>query len=207
MFFFRRLISAVPRASGPFFMFCAPGVVFGGTEGVGSCFHFLCARIHIRRYRGRQVPFLCCALPDSFSGVPRASIPVVMLSAPGLVFCGSEGVKSRFHVFRSRTCFRRCRVRRVPFSCFARPESFSAVSRASCPVFLFLCSRTRFRPYRGRPFPFSCFSLSDMFLAVTRASGSIFGGTVGVRSLFFARLDSFLALLWASGPVFIFCTP
>jgi hypothetical protein len=39
------------RASGPFFMFCAP-------------------RLFFRRYRGRQVPFSCFAPMSSFSTVP-----------------------------------------------------------------------------------------------------------------------------------------
>jgi hypothetical protein len=33
--------SAVPRVSGPVYMLCVPGLVFYGTEGVGSCFHEL----------------------------------------------------------------------------------------------------------------------------------------------------------------------
>jgi hypothetical protein len=96
---------AVPRASGPVFMFCAPGHVFGGTEGVGSCFHVLRSRIHFRRYRERRVPFSCFALPDSFSTVPRVSVPVFLLCAPGLIFDGTEGVESCFQVLRSRTRF------------------------------------------------------------------------------------------------------
>jgi hypothetical protein len=97
----------VLRASGPFFTFCTPGFVFGGTEGVGSSFHVLRSRTRFRRYRGRQVPFSCFVLPDSFSAVPRASGPVFMLCAPGIIFGGVECVRSYFHVFRSRTCFQR----------------------------------------------------------------------------------------------------
>jgi hypothetical protein len=112
--------SAVPRTSGPVFMFCALGLVFGGTEGVGSRFHVLRVRTHFRRYRGRQHPFSCFVLPHSFSAVLRLSSLVFMFCAPGLIFGGTEGVWSRFHVLRSWTCFRWCRVRRVTFSCFAR---------------------------------------------------------------------------------------
>jgi hypothetical protein len=148
--------SAIPRASGPVFMFCTPGLIFGGTEGVGSRFHVLRSHTHFRRYRGRQVPFSCFALLDSFSTVARASGPVFMICAPGLVFGGTVGVGSRFHVFRARTnlgsveCvgshfhvlraqtrFPRCRVCRVPFSCFACPDSFSAVPRGSGLIFMF----------------------------------------------------------------------
>jgi hypothetical protein len=32
---------AVPRAHGPVFMFCAPGLVWGGIKGVGSRLHVL----------------------------------------------------------------------------------------------------------------------------------------------------------------------
>jgi hypothetical protein len=122
--------SAVPRASGQVFMFCAPELVFEDRGGVGSRFHILLSLTHFRWYRGPRVPFLCFPLLDSFSVVPRAS---------GLVsiFCGSEGVGCSFHVLRSRTHFRRFRGRRVHLSCFALPESFLAVPRASGPVFMF----------------------------------------------------------------------
>jgi hypothetical protein len=180
--------SAVPTASCDIFKFCAPGLVFGGDEGVGSSFHVLRSRTLFRRFRRRRVQFSCFVLPDSFSAVPRASGHVFMLCAPELVFGGTEGVGSRFHVLRSPTRFRRCGGLRVPFSCFARPDSFSAVPRASGHVFMFcapglvwggaevvgscfhvLRSRTRFRRYHGRRFPFSCFALPDSFLAVQRA--------------------------------------
>jgi hypothetical protein len=176
--------------SGPFYTFCTPGLVFGGTEGVESLFHFLRSRTHFSRYQGRRFPFSCLALSDSFSAVPRASGPVFMFFAPGDIFGGTVGVVSRFHVLRSWIHFRRCLVRLVLFKCFARPDSFSAVPRASGPVFMFCApglifrgaegvgsrfnlwrSRNRFRRYRGRPIPFSCFPLSDMFSAVLRASG------------------------------------
>jgi hypothetical protein len=204
--------SAVPSASGPVFMSCALGLVYGGTDGVWYLFHILRSRTRFRRYGGRRVLFSYFARSDSFSAVPRASGPVFMFCAPGRILDGTEGVKSRFHVFRSRTCFHRFRGRRVPFSCLALPDSFLAVPRASGPVFMFcalglvyggseglvsrfhvLCSRTRFRWYRGRRVPFSCFVLSDSFTAVLMASGPdfmflrpvlVFGGTKGVGSYF-----------------------
>jgi hypothetical protein len=90
--------SAVPRASGPVFVFCAPELVLSGSEGVTSHFHVLRARTHFRRYRGRRLPFSCLTLPhsfwwyrgrrvpfscfallDSFSSVTRASAPDFML--------------------------------------------------------------------------------------------------------------------------------
>jgi hypothetical protein len=213
------IFAAVPRAWGPVFMFCALGHVFGGKEGVGSHFHVLRAQTSFRRYRGRLVQFSyfalsgsipavprasgpvfifcapgiifggpkgvgfrfsCFALLDLFSAVRRASILIFMFCAPGLAFGVTEGVGSHFHILRSRTHFRRYQGRRVPFSCFARPDSFSAVPRALCPVFIFcapglflggiegvrsrfhaLCASTHFRRYRGRRFPFSYFARSD----------------------------------------------
>jgi hypothetical protein len=192
-------------------MFCPPGLVFGGTEGVPSLIDVLRARTHFRQYRGRRVTFSCFAPPDSFSTVLRASGPISMFSAPGLVFGGTEDVGSRFHVLRSLTRFRRCRVRRVAFSRFARPDSFSVVPRALGPVFgccaprlVFGCTegvvsrfqvlraRNLFRRYRGRRDPFSHFACTDSFSAVPRASahvfmfcapGLVFSGTEGVTSL------------------------
>jgi hypothetical protein len=185
--------SAVPWAWGPGFMFFAPGLVFDGAKCVGSRFHVLRARTRFRRYRGRRVLFSCFALPDSFSTVPRASGIVTMFCAPGQVFDGTEGVRSCFQVLLSRTRFRRYRGRRVPFSCFALPDSFSAVPRASGPVFMFcalglvfddtegvvilfhvLRSWTQFWRYRGRRVAFSCFALPDSLSAVPRGVGSLF---------------------------------
>jgi hypothetical protein len=204
--------SAVPRASCPVFMFCAPGPVLDGNKGVGSRFHVLRSRTHFRRYRGRRVPFSCFALVDPFFPLPRASGSVFMFFSPGPVFGGTDGVGYRFYVLRSRTRFRRYRGRRVPFSCFAFPDSFSAVPRAPGAVFMFfslghgfsgtegvgsrfhvLRSRTRFRRYRRRPIPFSCFALPDPFSMVPTASGPVFmfyapgpvfDGTEGVGSRF-----------------------
>jgi hypothetical protein len=208
----RDLFLSVRRLSCPVFMFCATGHVFGGTAGIGSRFHVLRAPTHFRRYRWRQLLFSCFVLPDSFSTVPRASGPFFMFCAAGLIFDGTEGVGSRFHVSRARTCFCQYGGCRVQFSCFAPPDMFSTVLRASGPVFMFcaprlvfggiegvssyfqvLCFRTCFRRYRGSRFPFSCFALPDSFPTVPRASetslkfftpGLIFGGTEGVGSRF-----------------------
>jgi hypothetical protein len=80
-----------------------------------SRFHVLRALTYFRRYLGRRVSFSCFASPDSFSAVPRASSAVFMFCVPVLIFGGTKGVGSRFHVLRSRTRFRRYRRRRVPF--------------------------------------------------------------------------------------------
>jgi hypothetical protein len=136
--------SAVPRASGPFFMICAHGLVFCGTEGVGSRFHVLRSLTRFRQCRGRRVPFSCFTLPDSISAVPSASGPVFRFCAPGLIFGGTEGVGYLFHVLRSRIHFQRYRGRRVTFSCFTPPDSFSTVPRASGPVFTFYALRLVF---------------------------------------------------------------
>jgi hypothetical protein len=112
-FALRDMFSAVPRASGPVFMFCASGQVFGDTEGLGSRFDVLDA--------------------DLFSAEPKASAPIFMFCVPGLISRGTEGVGSRFQVLISQTHFHRYRGRRVPFSCLARQDSFSAEPRASSP--------------------------------------------------------------------------
>jgi hypothetical protein len=130
--------SAKPRASGT--MFSAPGIIFVGTVVVGSCFHVLRSQTHFRRHRGIWVIFLSIARLTSFSAVPRASGPVFVFCTPGLIFGGTEGVVSCFHLLHTRPRFRRrrrCRGRRDPFSCFARPNSISMVPRASSPVFMF----------------------------------------------------------------------
>jgi hypothetical protein len=129
--------SAVRRVTSPVFMFCAPGLVFSGIEGIKSCFHVLHSWAHFQRYGGRRVLISCFALPDSFSAVPRASGPIFRFCAPGLVFGRTMGVRSNLNVFSALTHFRRYRVRRVPFSSFARPDSFLAVPRATGPVLLF----------------------------------------------------------------------
>jgi hypothetical protein len=284
----------VRRASGPVFMFCAPGLIFDGSEGVGSSFHLLRSRTHFQRFRGRRVLFSCFALPDLFSAVPTVSGPIFMFCGPRHVFGRAEGVGSYFHVLRSRTRFRRCGGRQVAFSCFASPYSFwaipkasdpvfmlfapglvSAVPRTSAPVFMFcapeiifdgtdgvrsrfhflrsrtrfrrcggrrgpfyvLRSRTRFRRFRGRRVPFSCFAFPYSFLAIPRASGPlfmlcapgfIFGSAEGVGFCFhdlrsrtrfrrhrgcrlpfpcFARPNSFSVVPTASGPVIMFSVP
>jgi hypothetical protein len=212
MFYAPELVSAVPWASVPIFMFCVPKLIFNGTEGVRFRFNILRFQTRFLRYRVCQVQFSCFAFSDSFSVVPSASRLVFMFCTPGLIFGGSEGIRSRFNVFRSRTCFWRRGGRQVPFSFFALPVTFSAVFRASGPVFIFCTSelvfgniegvetrfhvlrcRSCFPRYRGHPMPFSYFPLPDMFSAVPRASSPIFtfcspilvfGGIEGVRSRF-----------------------
>jgi hypothetical protein len=110
------MFSAVPRASGLVFMFCAPEHVFGDTEGVGSRFHVLHARTCFRRNRGCLVTFSCFDLTDSFSAVRRVPSVVFMFYAPELIFCGTEGIGSRFLGLLSRARFRRYRGRRVSIS-------------------------------------------------------------------------------------------
>jgi hypothetical protein len=173
-------------------MFCALGLVFGGTERVGVRFHILRSRTSFRRYRGRRVSFSSFVLPESFSAVPRASDPIFMFCAPGLIFGGTEGVGTLSHVLRDRTRFRRYRGRRVSFSRFVPQDSFSAVPGAgSC--FLLLRFKTRFRRFRGRWVQFSCFANPYSFSAVPKASDPVFmfcapelvfGGNKGAGSRF-----------------------
>jgi hypothetical protein len=208
------IFSAVRRASGSVFIVCAPELVFGGSEGVGSRFNVLRAHTCFRQYRGRQVLFLIFALPDSFSAVSRVSGLVFMFCALGLIFGGNEGVGSLFHVLISRSRFLRYRGRWDLFSCFALPDSFSAAP--------------------GVAGPFSCFAHTISFSAVPTASspififcapGHVFGGAEDVGSRFhvlrswtrfrryrgrrlsflcFALPYSFAVVLRASDPVFMF---
>jgi hypothetical protein len=190
-------------ASGPVFIYCAPGLVLGGAVAVGSCFHVLRTRTRFGRCGGRRFLFSCFVLSDSFSAVPRESGPIFMFCAPGLVFGGTDGILSRIHVLRSRTRFRRCRGRWFPFSCFALSDSFSAIPRSSGLVFMFCAPELifggtdsvlrRFRRCGGRQVQYSCFALPNSFSAVPRvlgpvfmfcAPGLVFGGTKGVRSRF-----------------------
>jgi hypothetical protein len=217
-------------------MFCAPELIFDGTDGVGSHFHVLRSSARFRRCGGRRVLFSCFAPPDSFSTVLRASGPVLIFCAPVLIFGGTEG-GSRFNVLRAHTRFRLYRWRRFPFSCFALPDLFLVVPRASAPVFMFstsrlvfggtegvgsrihdLRSRTRFRGYRGSQVLFSCFALPASLSAVLWASIPVFM-VLRARTRFrryrrrrvpfssFAFPDKFSAEWKASGPVFVFCAP
>jgi hypothetical protein len=215
-------------ASGPVFMFCTPKLVFSFTEGAGSRFHVsyaqtsfrhyrgrryrfhvLRSRTHFRRFRGRCPVFMFCA-PGLVLGGTEGVDPIFMFCPPGLVFDGTEGVGSCYFVLRSRTRFRWCRGRRVPFSRFALPGSFLALPWVSVSVFLFCVAglvfgvtegvwsrfhvlrfRPRFQRFRGRPVPFSFFARLYSFSAEPRASGLVFmfcaagrvlGGTEGVGS-------------------------
>jgi hypothetical protein len=96
-------------------MFCVPVLIFDGTEGVVSRFHVLRCWTRFRRYRGHRVHFSCFALTNLFSAVLRASDTVFMFGAPGLIFDGTEGVGSHFHVLRFQTHLLRYRGRQVPF--------------------------------------------------------------------------------------------
>jgi hypothetical protein len=204
--------SAEEGTSDPVFMFYAPGHVFVGNEGLESRIHVFRSQTRFPRYRGRRVSFSCFALLDSFSAVPRASVPNFMFGALEYNFGGTVGVGFLFHVLRCRTSFRRYRGRWVLLSYFALADSFSAVPRASGAVFMFyapklffggtvgveslfhvLRSRNRFRWYRRRLVPFSCFPLPASFSTVPGASRPVFmfcapelvfGRTMGVASRF-----------------------
>jgi hypothetical protein len=138
-----------------------------------------------------------------------------MFCPPELIFGGTEGVGSRFHVLRTQTHFKRYRGRRVPFSCFGRHYSFLAVPSAYGPVFMVcapghvfgvaecvesrfhvLRSRTRFRRNKWCQVLFPCFACSDSFSAILRVSGPF---------SCFTCSDSFSAILRASGHDFMFC--
>jgi hypothetical protein len=85
------------------------------SRAPGFIFHVLGSLASFGQYRGRRVQFSCFTLPNSFSVVQRVSGPVLMLCAPTLIFDGTEGLGSRFHVLRSQTHFQRYRGCRDPF--------------------------------------------------------------------------------------------
>jgi hypothetical protein len=126
-----------------------PVLVFGGTEGVRSHFHVLRSRTRFRRYRWRRVPFSCFAHPNSFSAVPRASGPVIIFCATGVVFGGAEGVGSRFLVLAPELLFGDTEGVASCFHVFALPDSFSEVPRASGLDFLFCASELVSRGTEG----------------------------------------------------------
>jgi hypothetical protein len=94
-----------------------------------------------------------------------------MFFAPGHVFGSTEGVGSRFHVLRAQIRVRRYRWRRVLFSCFTLPNTFSAISTG--PVSMFCNPGLVFGGIRASGTVF-------MFYA----PGLVFGGTEGVGSRF-----------------------
>jgi hypothetical protein len=226
--------SVVSWAPGPVFMFCDPELILGVTEGDGSNFHVLRSWTHFGRDYGRRVPLSCFVLPYQVWAEPRSLSPVVIFCALELIFRGTEGVVSHFHVLRSRTYFGRNRGRRVPFSYFALPKLVLGGTMGTGSHFHVLRSRTRVRRYRARQVPFSCFALPDSFWAVPRALGRIFifrapepvlGGTKGPGSSFhdlrsrthfrqyrgrrvpflcFLLLYSFSTVPLASRPLFMF---
>jgi hypothetical protein len=174
-------------------MFYAPGLFFGGREGVGSRFHVLRSRNLFRRYRGRRVRFSCFALPDSFWVVPRASGPVFIFCTVGPILGGTEGVGSSFHVLRSHTRFLRYRGCQVPFLYFALLDSFLEVPRAPGLVFMFFSFGLGFDGTEGvgSRFHFLCSQNSFWRYQVHRgllfmfcAPELIFSNTEGIGSCF-----------------------
>jgi hypothetical protein len=103
--------------------------------------------------------------------VRGASSPVFMFCALGHIFGGSEGVGCTFHVLRSQIHFWRYRGRRVPFLCFSLLDSFSTVSRASVPVFLFYAPIFIFSGFVGVG---SSFALLNSFSTLPWVSGPVF---------------------------------
>jgi hypothetical protein len=151
--------SARKRVAHPVFIFFASERVFGGTEGLGSCFHVLRSRTRFGLYRRRRVPFSCFTLPDLFGSVQRALGPDFVFCATGLAFDGTEGAGPHFHVLRSQNRLGPYQVRRVPFSSFELLNTFFVIPRAPCLIFggtegvgsriHVLRSRTHFGRYQG----------------------------------------------------------
>jgi hypothetical protein len=140
----------VSRAPYLVFIFCTHGLILGGIVGAGSSFHVLRSRTRFGRYQVCWVSFACFVLPYSFSMVPWALGPFFKFCAPRPVLGGTEGVRSRFHVLRSLTHFRRYIVRRVLFYYFAIPDEIVLDgTEGDESHFHVLCSRTNFGWYRG----------------------------------------------------------
>jgi hypothetical protein len=176
-------------ASSPVFMFCAPELIFGGTNGVRTLFRRCGGRpdafLTVPMASTPQLPLSYFALPDSFSTVPRASGPIFMFCPSELVFGNTDDVSFRFHVLRPQTRFRRYRANQVPFSYFAIPDSFFTGTEGVGSHLHILRGRIRFRRDRSRLHLFLCFALPDTFSTVRRVSGPVF----------------------APHPVFLFCAP
>jgi hypothetical protein len=136
--------SAVPWTPGSVVVFCALGLVLGGTEGAGSSFHTLRSRSRFGQYRGPRFPFSCFVLPNSFWAIPRVSGRVFMFCTHTPVFGVTEGVRSSFQVLSSRTHLLWFPSRWVQFSCFALQDSFSAIPRVSSPFLMFSALRLFF---------------------------------------------------------------
>jgi hypothetical protein len=154
-------------------MFCVVVLIIGVSEDVRSRFMILRPRTRFQRFRGRRVPFTCFASPYSFSALPRASGPVFMFCAPEIIFGDTKGVGSRFHVLSSQTRFRRYPRRQDLFSCFAPPDTFPAVWRASGPVFMFCALGLIFGGFEG---------VGSRFIVLRPLL--VLDGTDGVRSRF-----------------------
>jgi hypothetical protein len=214
-------------------MLGAIGLIFYGTEGVGSIFS--CFSLP-DPFRGRRFLFSCYALPNSFLTVPGASGLVFLFCAPRLIFVSTEEVGSRFHVLRSGTHFRWYRRRRDPFSDFALPDSFWAVPTATGPIFMLCAPGLILFGTRG-VVPVFLFCAPELIFDVTEEVGSRFQvcapelvlrGTEGVGSRFhvlrywthfrwyrrrrvpfscFALQNSFSTIPWTPGPVFIIYAP
>jgi hypothetical protein len=174
-------------------MFCAFGPIFDGTNGIGFSIQVL-----------RSL--------DPLSAVSRAIGHVFIFCSPGLILGGIEGVGTSFHILYSEFYFRPYRGRLVQFSCFALPDPFSTIPRASSPFFMVcasepiirvnegnrssfcvLRSRTHFRRYRGRQVLFSYFALPNLpsaepwpsvVIFMLCAHGPVFGGIEGLESIF-----------------------
>jgi hypothetical protein len=159
-----------------------------------------------------------------------------MFCAFRLIWGGTEGVRSRFHVLRSSSRFRRYRGRRFPFTCFALPDSFWTEPRTSGPVCIFcapelvidgtegvgsrfhvLRYRTRFGHTEGVEYRFHLLRSRRLFRRY-RGRRVLFAFFALPDSfcvvpkasgpfLCFALPDSFWAVPRASGPVFMFCAP
>jgi hypothetical protein len=151
-----------------------------------------------------------------------------MFRAPGLVYDGTEGAGSRFHVFATGPVLGGTEGVGSRFQVFRFGLDYYDTEGIGS-HFQVLRSRTRFRRYGGRQLPFACFALPKSSWAVPSVSGPIFifcsprlvlGSTESDESRFHALhtrtrfgryrgrptlLESFSAITRAPGPVFMLC--
>jgi hypothetical protein len=88
-----------------------------------------------------------------------------MFYALELVFGGTDGVRSRYHVFAPGHIFGGAKGVRSRFDVLRLGLVFDGSEGVGSRIH-FLRARTRFRRYRRRRVPFSSFALRDSFWAV-----------------------------------------
>jgi hypothetical protein len=159
-------------------MFCAPELIFDGTDGVGSRFLFCRSQTRIRRCEGRRVPFSYFALSDTFRRFRGHRFPFSCFALPYMFSAVARA---------SGPVFKFCALGHV-----------STVQRASGPIFMFCAPRLVFDDSEGVG---SCFHVLRFQTRLRRCGGR------RVKFSYFASPYLFSAIPMVSGPIFMFCAP